>query len=115
MLAKVNRLFTVAITISLVGCTSPYTKVDPDATNVHLRMDAQFDANDCQWLGEVTGSEGHWYSYLLFPNDVMVRGAFNDIKNQAHTLGGNTVFLVHPQDFVTSFTVMGNAYLCPTK
>lgn len=115
MLAKVKHLFISTIAISLVGCASPYTKIVPAATNVHLRMDAQFDAKECQWLGEVTGSEGHWYSYLFFANDVMVRGALNDIKNQAHSLGGNTVFLVHPQDFVSSFTVMGNAYLCPAK
>nr|WP_239424298.1 DUF4156 domain-containing protein [Vibrio galatheae] len=77
----------------------------PDAQSVHLRLDSQFDANHCQWLGEITGSEGHWYSYLFFSNDVMVRGALNDAKNQAFELGANTVFLIHPQDFVTSFTL----------
>lgn len=111
-----NKLLTATLgTLLLAGCTTPYTKMNSDASEVHLRLDGQFDAADCQWLGEVTGSEGHWYSYLFFPNDVMVRGALNDVKNRAHQLGANTVYLVQPQDFVTSFTVMGNAYLCPDK
>lgn len=98
---------------TLAGCATPTTELNPDASAIHLRLDAQFNADNCQWLGEITGSEGHWYSYLFFPNDVMVRGALNVAKNQAHDLGANTVYLVQPQDFVTSFTVMGNAYRCP--
>ncbi|MFM2589202.1 DUF4156 domain-containing protein [Vibrio sp. TBV020] len=110
MLARVSLLFSALL---IVGCATPAKVIQPDAETVHLRLDASFNADKCQWLGEVTGNEGHWYSYLFYPNDVMVRGAMNDIKNQAHQLGANTVYMVHPQDFVTSFTVMGNAYLCP--
>tara|TARA_Y100001956_G_scaffold71682_1_gene76575 strand:- start:605 stop:880 length:276 start_codon:yes stop_codon:yes gene_type:complete len=87
-------------------------RLDTQAQDVHLRMDAGFNADDCQWLGEVTGSEGHWYNYLFFTNDVMVQGAMNDIKNRAKKLDANTVFVTAPQDFTTSFTVMGSAYRC---
>ncbi|EGU48233.1 hypothetical protein VII00023_21002 [Vibrio ichthyoenteri ATCC 700023] len=75
-------------------------------------MDGGFNADNCEWLGEVTGSEGHWYSYLFFPNDVLVQGALHDIKNRAKQLGADTVFMITPQDFSTSFTVVGNAYQC---
>ncbi|KLN62935.1 MULTISPECIES: DUF4156 domain-containing protein [Vibrio] len=115
MLAKTKYIVFAATLAVLAGCSTPTAKLDPDASGVHLRLDAQFNADDCQWLGEVTGSEGHWYSYIFFPNDVMVRGALNDIKNQAFDLGANTVYLVQPQDFISSFTVMGNAYNCPEK
>ncbi|RTZ15416.1 DUF4156 domain-containing protein [Vibrio aquaticus] len=110
MLARISLLIGA---LFLVGCSTPVTQMAPSAESVHLRIDGSFNADSCQWLGEVTGSEGHWYSYLFFPNDVLIRGALNDIKNQASQLGANTVYMVNPQDFVTSFTLMGNAYVCP--
>lgn len=96
----------------LTGCVSPATSLDESAQQVHLRMDASFDAYQCRWLGEVTGSEGHWFSYLFFANDLLVQGAMNDIKNRANQIGANTVYVVAPQDFTTSFTMMGSAYWC---
>ncbi|MCZ4295640.1 DUF4156 domain-containing protein [Vibrio sinaloensis] len=113
MLLRNKGLLASLATLLLAGCTTPVTQINGDASAVHLRLDSQFNAAECHWLGEVTGSEGHWYSYLFYPNDVMVKGALNDVKNRASELGANTVYLVHPQDFVTSFTVMGNAYICP--
>lgn len=116
MLLKFNNALTLSlVAVFMAGCTSPMKRLDSPAQTVHLRMDAGFDADDCQWLGEVTGSEGHWYSYLFFTNDVMVQGAMNDIKNRAKKLGANTVFVTAPQDFTTSFTVMGSAYRCSNK
>ncbi|KGY09299.1 MULTISPECIES: DUF4156 domain-containing protein [Vibrio] len=116
MLLKFNNALTLSlVAVFMAGCTSPMNRLDSPAQAVHLRMDAGFDADDCQWLGEVTGSEGHWYSYLFFTNDVMVQGAMNDIKNRAKKLGANTVFVTAPQDFTTSFTVMGSAYQCSNK
>jgi hypothetical protein len=35
-----------------------------------------------------------------------------DIKNRANEIGANTVFVVAPQDFTTSFSIMGSAYIC---
>lgn len=113
MLAKQTRTLTILLAALMAGCTVPSTLLQDSAKDVHLRMDNQFDAQECQWLGEVTGSEGHWYSYLFYPNDVMVQGAINDIKNRAKHIGANSVYMVHPQDFATSFTVFGNAYICP--
>lgn len=104
----VIALFSVAV----LGCITPTTSIDERAETVHLRMDSGFNADDCAWLGEVTGSEGHWYSYLFFPNDVLIQGALHDMKNRAKKLGADTVYMITPQDFVTSFTVVGNAYKC---
>ena len=96
----------------ILGCTSLTTPLDQQAKLVHLRMDSGFNVEDCLWLGEVTGSEGHWYSYLFFPNDLLVQGALHDMKNRAKKLGADTVYMITPQDFTTSFTVVGNAYQC---
>ncbi|OLQ91725.1 hypothetical protein BIY22_17370 [Vibrio panuliri] len=98
--------------LTLAGCSTPYTQLNQGAEVVHIRLDNGFNADECEWLGEVTGSEGHWYSYLFFNNDAIVQGAVNDIKNRAKKLGATTVYMVAPQDFTTSFTVVGNAYKC---
>lgn len=115
MLAKQAKLLAIFCSLVMAGCSAPTTSIEPAADSVHIRLDSQFDAGECQWLGEVTGNEGHWYSYLFFANDVLVQGAVNDIKNRAKQLGANTVYMVSPQDFSTSFTVLGNAYLCPAE
>ncbi|MEL7291042.1 MAG: DUF4156 domain-containing protein [Pseudomonadota bacterium] len=112
MLANNKTLWVLVLTALIGGCATPYNRLAPTAEKVHLRMDAQFNPERCQWRGEVTGSEGHWYSYLFFNNDVLIQGALNDIKNHAHALGADTVALHRTQSFVTSFTLMGSAYSC---
>lgn len=109
---KLHAMALACAMLTLAGCASPRNQLNEQAQNVHLRMDAGFNADNCKWLGEVAGSEGHWYNYLFFTNDIMVQGAMNDIKNRANTLGANTVFVIAPQDFTTSFTLMGSAYRC---
>ena len=111
MFHKRYKAITLFATM-MFGCTSPATSLDQRAEQVHLRMDSGFNADNCLWLGEITGSEGHWYSYLFFSNDLLVQGALHDMKNRAEKLGADTVYMITPQDFTTSFTVVGNAYQC---
>ncbi|MCK6265446.1 DUF4156 domain-containing protein [Vibrio sp. ZSDE26] len=111
-----NKFTTLSVilllTSMLSGCSTPTMKADEGIEEITIRMDYGFNADSCQSLGEVTGSEGHWYSYLFFPNDVLIQGALHDAKNQALALGADTIYLVNPQDFATSFTVFGMAYDC---
>ncbi|PFG55629.1 uncharacterized protein DUF4156 [Vibrio sp. ES.051] len=97
---------------SLFGCATPSVKIHDQSQQVELRLDEQFNPSNCQYLGEVTGSEGHWYSYLFFTNDAMLQGAVIDLKNNAAALGANTIDMIAPQDFTTSFSVLGTAYHC---
>lgn len=80
--------------------------------DVHIRIDARFNPDRCEYKGEVTGSEGHWYNYIFMTNDAMMQGAMNDLKNNAASIDADTVFMVSPQDFITSFSVLGSAYRC---
>ncbi|UGA55540.1 DUF4156 domain-containing protein [Vibrio sp. VB16] len=96
----------------LVGCSIPSKVLLSEASQVHIRTDSVYRFQYCEWRGEVTGNEGHWYSYLFFANDTMIRGALNEMKNHAHEIGANTVFLLSPIDFATSVTFVGTAYLC---
>ncbi|WP_070962793.1 DUF4156 domain-containing protein [Vibrio sonorensis] len=96
----------------LAGCTSPEVVLKPSSNQIEIRIDQQFDPDSCQWMGDVTGSVGHWYNYLFYPNDVMIRGAINDLRNNAATLGADTVYAKSMQDFATSMSLFGVAYKC---
>ena len=100
------------IALALMGCSSPSTLPTASSDDVQIRFDSQFNPDQCEYLGEVTGSEGHWYSYLFYTNDAMMHGAMADLKNNAALLEADTVYMVSPQDFVTSFSVLGTAYRC---
>ncbi len=107
------RLVIVVSTIlSLFGCSSTPLNPHDQSQQVKIRMDAQFDPTQCTYLGEITGSEGHWYNYLFYTNDDMLKGSVNDLKYNAMAINADTVFMVSPQDFVTSFSVLGVAYRC---
>lgn len=102
-----------AIALLLSGCAQPFHQIQSEqAAQVEMRLDASLDVSACEWKGDVTGSEGHWYTYLFFKNDSLTQGAVNDIKNHAAALGGDTVLLLTPVYFSTSVTLFGSAYRC---
>ncbi|CAH1545331.1 conserved exported hypothetical protein [Vibrio jasicida] len=105
-------VMTGSIALALMGCSTPSTLSSIPSDSVQIRIDSQFNPQHCEYLGEVTGSEGHWYSYLFYTNDAMMQGAMLDLKNKASAIGADTVFMISPQDFVTSFSVLGVAYRC---
>lgn len=70
-------------------------------------------AQGCTEMGTVTGSEGHWYTFFFISNKDLMIAAVNDVKNEAQTLGANTVVLQDPVAFNTSVTLLGSAYTCP--
>ncbi|ELV8809433.1 TPA: DUF4156 domain-containing protein [Vibrio vulnificus] len=96
----------------LAGCTTPTHLPLSGSQAIEIRIDDQFNPKQCQYLGTVTGNEGHWYSYLFFANDTMMQGAVNDLKNNAKELDADTIFVIAPQAFVTSFSLLGTAYRC---
>jgi hypothetical protein len=66
----------------------------------------------CKKRGEVIGSEGRWFNYLFISNANLIKGALIDIRNNANELGADKV-VVHKQvEFVTSVTIVGQAYDC---
>ena len=48
----------------------------------------------CEYLGEVTGSQGNWFSGSFTSNSTMETGARNVLKNKAFKKGGNTLHLL---------------------
>jgi len=78
---------------------------------IEYALFTDFD-QQCENLGEVIGSEGRWYSYLFYSNRLMIQGALNDIRNRAYEIGANKVVVYKNVDFMTSVTIVGQAYNC---
>jgi len=76
---------------------------------------------DCEYLGDVTGSQGNWFSGSFTSNSAMETGARNSMKNKAFKKGGNTLHLLtnragmsHGQygGSQTNVTTTGAVYKC---
>ncbi|ERM60168.1 DUF4156 domain-containing protein [Vibrio cyclitrophicus] len=102
----------LAMSGTLLGCTTPTSSPHNEADKVQMDFHGLINIEQCEYKGEVTGSEGHWYSYLFFPNDTLIQGAMNELKSNTIELDADTVIFTLPQDFSTSVTMLGTAYLC---
>ncbi|WEM44731.1 DUF4156 domain-containing protein (plasmid) [Photobacterium sp. DA100] len=100
------------ISLLLVGCTTPSEELLPQAGQVRVFTTSLPSLDSCSWVGEVTGNEGHWYSYLFYSNDLLIQGAVNELKNNAYQMGADTVVTMSPHNFTTSVSLLGTAYDC---
>ena len=102
-------LFVCLLLFVLSGCSTTQPIKGADSLNIVFDKSA---IKKCKILGEVIGSEGHWYSYLFITNSNLTRGALNDIRNKALTMDADTVFIWEDLLFTTSVTFLGQAYKC---
>lgn len=77
----------LAVSSMLLGCTTPTSVPHDEADSVRMDYHGIINIDQCEYKGEVTGSEGHWYSYLFYPNDTLIQGAMNELKTNAIQLG----------------------------
>ena len=73
----------------------------------------------CEFLGEISGSQGNWITGDYTSNENLVMGARNELRNKAFQMGGN---IVHVQDMrnasaygamgTTNTTAIGKVYRC---
>jgi len=67
---------------------------------------------NCQFVGELVGTEGKWYNYFFISNRELTTASMNDLKNQANTIGASHVYIKEKMEFATSVTFIGQAYSC---
>ena len=99
----------LASTLLLSGCVTFPT---PESSKVDVIWDDVQAIENCQRMGIVYGSEGHFYDYWFHADKDMVWGTLNQMRIKAAELGANTVYLYQPLDFSSSVTMFANAYLC---
>jgi len=96
----------------LAGCRTIQVRPEAEPIPVHFDIEA---VRGCTYLGEVVGSEGHWYTYLFLANERMTRAAVNDMRNKASARGADAVYVpALTLVFSTSVTILGQAFRCRT-
>ncbi len=105
-----KRFFFPFISFLLLTCCA--TPVKKGAESIRIHFDSE-EIRKCEYLGEVVGSKGQWYSSWIISNKVLTEGAINDLRNSAQAVGADTIFI--PSNlllFRTSVTLLGQAYRC---
>ncbi|WP_437613122.1 DUF4156 domain-containing protein [Sorangium sp. So ce834] len=110
--------------LTLPACAA--VELNPGAEKVIVTK--QPAPEGCRFLGTLIGEQGGSLSGKFTSNANLQKGAVNDMKNQAHDLGGNYVVLENTnagttisgdRDSIsgeqTDVTHMGNAYSCPPQ
>lgn len=110
---------TVVVVISLAflsGCAA--NAVRPEASSVEIVNEVP-NKDRCKFLGEIYGSQGNWFTGDLTSNKNLVIGARNELRNEAHALGGNIVYIQDMKNTnawgsmgTTNTTAVGKAYSC---
>ena len=112
-----KKAINILIAASLVACSA--TPLNPGAQKIRITHN---EPTNCKFLGDVIGSQGNAFTGEMTSNETMERGARNDIKNKAHALGGNVVYLVTQRagdtgdlfySYQSNVTLSGNVYKCP--
>lgn len=116
------RMMSVMFCVAaLAGCSA--VNLDSGAQQVRVVTN---EPQGCEYLGEVTGSQGDFFTGAFTSNANLETGARNDMKNQASKLGANTVQLLTNRAGQTgsmgqgsgsmeqtNVTYTGAAYKCP--
>lgn len=87
---KINTFFIVAFVLTLSACAAKQTI--PGAERVELVNDLP-DWEKCEFVGEVVGSQGNWFTGDVTSNKNLVIGARNELRNEAYKLGANVVYV----------------------
>lgn len=113
---RIKTLLGLSAALLLVGCS---TSNELSTAGEQVKFTETKPAAECQFIGEVTGSQSNW----LAGNDGesgSMRGAANDLRNKAAAMGGNVLYGVSSpnQTFLSSFVpgeskMIGQVYKCP--
>lgn len=108
-------MLVAAISVSVGAC--PAIGVKGNAANVVL-ANSQPDT-DSRHIGEAMGSQGNWWTGDYTSNAKLMKGARNDLGNQAVAMGGDYVWVqnqsnahAHGSLGTDNTTVVGNVYAC---
>jgi len=80
-----------------------------------IRLTKTEPGKECQYIGEVTGSQSGTFTTSNVSTDL---GARNDLKNKALALGGDTVVIItdnvssDKDGDIASIILAGNVYKC---
>ena len=105
----------IILTSILISSCSP-VPLHPDNKPVRLvfynEVKLSKDTPNCEYISPITSSYGRWFNYLFISNTDLTEGAIDDMYNKANEIGANVIYINNNIDFVTSVTLLGQAYDC---
>jgi hypothetical protein len=117
-----RTMYAIIFVGVLVGCAS--VELESGAQQVKIVTN---EPQGCEYLGEVTGSQGDFFTGAFTSNANLETGARNDMKNRVYKLGANTVQMLTNRAGQTgsmgqgsgsmeqtNVTYTGVAYKCPS-
>lgn len=106
------------LAVILAGCSSTANQLTAEGERVRF-VDTPPQA-DCQRLGEATGVQSNWLTAQQPEGGNSLRGAANNLRNQAALMGGNVIYNVSTpamslvSNFIPVATKMsGQVFRCP--
>ena len=84
----------------------------PESEQVRVVFDDIKQLENCDLVGPVIGSEGHFYDYWLHADRDMMWGAMNQMRIKAVEMGGDNILLFQPLGFSSSVTTSAAVYAC---
>lgn len=110
---RVRILMGLSAAMLLAGCSSTNQL---SAAGQSVRFTDTKPGSECQLLGSATGTQSNWLSNN---EGSSMRGAANDLRNQAAAMGGNVIYGVSTpsQTLLSSFAPLdskmsGQVYRC---
>ncbi|EPJ3206523.1 MULTISPECIES: DUF4156 domain-containing protein [unclassified Citrobacter] len=107
----------VGAALLMAGCSSSN---ELSSAGQSVRFVEDKPGAECQLLGTATGKQSNWLSGQHGEEGGSMRGAANDLRNQAAAMGGNVIYGVSSpsQGMLSSFVptaseMNGQVYKCP--
>lgn len=107
----------VAAALLLAGCS---TSNELSSSGRSVRFVEEKPGAECQLLGTATGEQSNWLSGQHGEEGGSMRGAANELRNNAAAMGGNVLYGVSSpsQNLLSSFVptaskMVGQVYKCP--
>ncbi|EGO6390740.1 DUF4156 domain-containing protein [Salmonella enterica] len=107
----------VGAALLMAGCSSSN---ELTAAGQNVRFVEDKPGAECQLIGTATGKQSNWLSGQHGEEGGSMRGAANDLRNQAAAMGGNVLYGVSSpsQGMLSSFVptaseMSGQVYKCP--
>ena len=107
----------VGAALLMAGCSSSN---ELSSAGQSVRFVEDKPGAECQLIGTATGKHSNWLSGQHGEEGGSMRGAANDLRNQAAAMGGNVIYGVSSpsQGMLSSFVptaseMIGQVYKCP--
>jgi len=109
---NIKKIMVLVSIFVLSSCSLLETHQINEAAKQVQVISNYVQVKNCRYIGELVGSEGHWYTFFFLSNPELTLASIIDLKNQANAIGADTLYIEDHMGFGTSVTFIGQAYSC---